>query len=91
MMIPKLFSQLKRDVLSIVILLIQFSFQFLIDPLVLFTSHEERREFDEGEGSEETQLPRAEEFQERSEHFILYRAQLEDVFGRFLIITGKDK
>lgn len=51
------------------VLLVEFSLQLLIDALVLLAGHEERRQAEEGETCEETQLAWTEEPQEGSEHY----------------------
>lgn len=61
--IPELLSKFEGDVFSVVELLIQLSFQFLVDPFVLLVRHHERLELEKSHRSYQSQLTRAKEFE----------------------------
>jgi hypothetical protein len=48
--------------------LIQLSFKFLVDALILFVGHEVGLEFKEGESTQEAKLTRTEKFQKGTKH-----------------------
>ncbi len=52
--LPELISEFERDILSVVIFLIQFSFEFLINTFILFTRRQERTNAADRESSKES-------------------------------------
>jgi hypothetical protein len=66
--VPVLFGEFEGDVLAVVVLFVEDTLQFLVDARVLLAGHEIGGELQKGEGTEETELLRTEEAQERSKH-----------------------
>ncbi len=59
--VPVLLGEFEGDVLTVVVLLVEFSLQLLVDAFVLLAGEEEGRESQQGEAGEQPQLARAEE------------------------------
>lgn len=66
--IPKLISEFEGDVFAIVEFLVEFSFEFLVDPLVLLAGGQHGRESGQGESCQKSQLSWPKELEERPEH-----------------------
>ena len=68
--LPELVREFEGNVLSVVILLVEFSLELVVDPLVLLGGGQEGQEAEGGEGSQEGQVGGPERPHERSKHII---------------------
>ena len=68
--VPELICKLKGYVLSVMVLLVQFSLQLLVDPLVFLGGGHEGEEVRGGEGAKKGKMPGVKGPEERSEHII---------------------
>jgi hypothetical protein len=87
--VPVLFSEFEGDILAIVVLLVEFALELLVDAFVLLAGEEVGGEFEHGEGGQQPELLGPEETEERFEHYYSLYANLIHT-GRILIITGEE-
>ena len=74
-MIPELFGEFEGDIVTIVVPLVQFPFELLIDACVLLTGIHEGGQFESDKCSHEGQSSGAKQPRERFEHSNYIRAR----------------